>query len=104
MKNKKTVLIKNERELEVMRENAKIHKEVFEEKKLQQEFLIELNKLTDYDFKEYDSVLNAMSVQNYFVPLGDQIPLTTFLRVYSNLLEKAKLLKESLWGDLSWPY
>lgn len=31
MKNKKTVLIKNERELEVMRENAKIHKEVFEE-------------------------------------------------------------------------
>lgn len=31
MKNKKTVLIKNERELEIMRENAKIHKEVFEE-------------------------------------------------------------------------
>lgn len=31
MKNKKSVLIKNEREIEIMRENAKIHKEVFEE-------------------------------------------------------------------------
>ena len=27
----KTVLIKNERELQIMRENAKIHKEVFDE-------------------------------------------------------------------------
>lgn len=68
----------------------------FEERNLQQEFLNELNNLTDYEFKEFDSVLNAMSVQNYFVPLGDQIPLTTFLRVYSSLLDKAKLLKESL--------
>lgn len=31
MWNKKTVVIKNEKELQVMRENAKIHKEVFEE-------------------------------------------------------------------------
>lgn len=31
MTQKKTVLIKNERELQIMRENAKIHKEVFEE-------------------------------------------------------------------------
>lgn len=31
MKNKKTVLIKNEKEIEIMRENAKIHKEVFDE-------------------------------------------------------------------------
>jgi|GEM_PF-2117793 len=31
MNSKKTVLIKNERELQIMRKLAKIHKEVFEE-------------------------------------------------------------------------
>jgi methionine aminopeptidase len=31
MKHKKTVLIKNEKELQVMRENGKIHAEIFEQ-------------------------------------------------------------------------
>lgn len=68
----------------------------FEEHNLTQDLISEVNILTSHDFRTYDGILNCLSVQQEDMPLGDQLPLTTFLQAYLCLIDKAKALKESL--------
>lgn len=67
-----------------------------EEHDLKQALISEVNTLTGHDFRTYDGILNCLSVQREDMPLGDQLPLTTFLQAYLCLIDKAKALKESL--------
>ncbi len=67
-----------------------------DEHDLKEALINEVTTLTRHDFRTYDGILNCLSVQREDMPLGDQLPLTTFLQAYLCLIDKAKALKERL--------
>ena len=68
----------------------------FNDNNLKQELVNEVNRLTGHEFRTYDGILNGLSIQKEDMPLGDQLPLPTFLQAYLCLIDKANALKESL--------
>lgn len=67
-----------------------------EQNEYQQAFINEMTINTGYTFETFADVLNCFTISWSAIPLGDQLPVATFLQAYLCLIDKAKWLKESL--------
>lgn len=70
-----------------------------EQKEKQQAFINEVIINTSYQFDTLDEVLNCLVLKGLSMPLGDQLPLSTFLNVYLSLIDKAEAIKNESEGE-----
>ncbi|NKC69090.1 hypothetical protein, partial [Vagococcus fluvialis] len=61
-----------------------------------QDFINEMTSQTGYQFETFEDILNCLTIKVTDMPVGDQLPLSTFLQAYLCLIDKAKAIKESL--------
>lgn len=73
-----------------------------DEKQHQTKLLKAVYQYTGYRLNDFNDLLDCFVVKGEKIPIDDELPLSIFLETYNLLLEKAKILKESLWGEISW--
>ena len=61
-----------------------------------QDFINEMTSQTGYQFETFEDILNCLTIKVTDMPVGGQLPVSTFLQAYLCLIDKAKALKESL--------